>query len=136
MNHDLPGLLSIIGEVVVVEDDSILGPLMTEILKGFGANCILFQTADDALMHVLGSHGSCGLLITDHGVPGQIQGAELAEMFRGKWPHVPVVLTSGYELHPATLPSGVFYLQKPWSIDSLIEILARILQPGLAASRA
>lgn len=104
-----------------------LGPLMVEILKGIRAKCVLFQKADDALMHVLDSHGHCGLLITDHGVQGQIQGAELAEMFRTKWPKIPVILTSGYELEPVTLAPRVVFLQKTWHIDGLIHAIADLL---------
>jgi len=37
----------------------------------------------------------CALIIADHGLPRQIQGAELAELVRGRWPEIPVVITSG-----------------------------------------
>lgn len=130
------GFLPVSGDVVIVEDDPVLRALMEDILEGIRARCVAFESADDALMHVLGSHGQCGLLITDHGVPGQIDGTELSHMFRAKWPNIPVIITSGYELDIGTLPEGVSYLQKPWTIDSLIQTVGNLLQPGIPVSRA
>jgi DNA-binding NtrC family response regulator len=129
------GILPVNGDVVIVEDDPVLRSLMTDILKGIRANCVSFETADDALMHVLESHGHCALLIADHGVPGQIQGTELVSMVRARWPEIPVILTSGYFLPPESLPEGVVYLQKPWDIDVLINTIAELLQPGVPVSR-
>jgi DNA-binding NtrC family response regulator len=129
------GMLPVSGDIVIVEDDPVLRPLMSDILKGTRANCVSFETADDALMHVLDSHGQCALLIADHGVPGQIQGTELATMVRSKWPTIPVILTSGYFLLSNDIPAGVVYLQKPWDIDVLVNTIADLLQPGIAVSR-
>lgn len=136
MELDWYGMLPISGDVVVVEDDPALGPLMVDILGGIRAECILFTTGDDALAHVLESHGHCGLLITDHGLPGQLQGAELVKMFRAKWPKVPIILTSGYALEPETFPAGVVYLQKPWPIELLVKTVADLLQPGIPLFRS
>lgn len=130
------GFLPISEDVVIVEDDPVLRALMEDILEGIRARCVAFESADDALMHVLESHGQCGLLIADHGVPGQIDGTELSHMFRAKWPSIPVIITSGYELDIGTLPDGVSYLQKPWTIDSLIQTVGNLLQPGIPVSRA
>lgn len=133
---DWKGMLPVNGEIVLVEDDYILRPLMMDILQGIQARCVAFETGDDALMHVLASHGDCALLVADHGLPGQIQGIELAQMFKAKWPQIPVILTSGYVLHPDDLPEGVVYLQKPWDIDVFVRKIGDLLQPGAAVSRA
>lgn len=132
----LQGMLPINGDIVVVEDDDILRPLMVDILSGIRAKIVAFPTADDALMHVLDSHGHCSVLIADHGVPGQLNGTELAAMFRAKWPRIAVIVTSGYELEPETLPDGVAYLQKPWAVDQLIKTIANMLQPGIPVTAA
>lgn len=119
-------------EIVIVEDDPLLRTLMTELLVDVEAETVTFVTADDALMHVVESRGKCSLLITDHGVPGQIKGAELASMVRHKWPDVPVILTSGYELDTSSIPEGVTYLQKPWPINTLIEAVQSLLPATIA----
>jgi DNA-binding NtrC family response regulator len=89
-----------------------------------------FETADDALMYLLQMQGNCPLVIADHGLPGQLQGAEFIEMVQSKWPSTPAILTSGYELEPVTVPSSTTYLHKPWSMDQLVTAIANLLQPG------
>ena len=129
------GMLPINGEIVVVEDNDILRQLMADILMGIRAKVVLFERADDALMHVLDSHGHCSLLLADHSVPGQILGLQLAQMFRSKWPNIPVILTSGYEQEFFELPEGVVFLQKPWPVGKLVETVASLLQPGIIPTR-
>lgn len=119
------------GIVIVVEDDGLLCTLMTEIIIDLGAQCRAFPTADDALMHMLAGADDLALVIADHGVPGQIQGAEFLHMVVQRWPSLPVILTSGYEMEASTAPEGAIYLQKPWSIDTLVLAVAELLQPGI-----
>ncbi|QKG67073.1 response regulator [Pseudomonas sp. B14-6] len=121
--------LSIEGDVIIVEDDDLLSNLMMEILSDIGAGCLAFDTADDALIHLLQSHRACSLVIADHGVPGQILGTDLAKMVKEKWPEIAVILTSGHELKVSDLPSNVRYLQKPWAIDSLVSTVREVLHP-------
>lgn len=132
---ELLGMLSINGDIVVVEDDDILRPLIVDMLSVMDAQVLAFTTADDALSHVRDHNGHCSMLIADHGLPGGVTGTKLAEIFRANWPTVAVIVTSGYELEPSTLPNGVAYLQKPWGIDHFIRIIAALLQPGAPATR-
>ncbi|MDD1965895.1 response regulator [Pseudomonas putida] len=131
MIADWAGMLPISGEVVVVEDNDVLRQLMADILMGMRAKVVLFERADDALMHVLDSHRHCSLLLAEHGVPGQILGLQLARMFRSKWPKIPVILTSGYEQESSDLPEGVVFLIKPWPVGKLVQTIASLLQPGI-----
>lgn len=130
MNVNWEGILPIQGEVIVVEDDPTLRALMADIVAEVGAKSIAFETADDALTYLLQTHDQCSLVIADHSVPGQIQGTELIEMVRGKWPSIKAILTSGYLLDPATVPHSAIYLHKPWSLDELVIAMTSLLQPG------
>lgn len=123
------------GDVVVVEDDPVLRPLMAEILEGCGAQIQSFESADDALVYMLGSHDEYSLVIADHQVPGQLQGAEFAGMVKLKWPLIPVILTSGYMANSIYVPEGVVYVQKPWNLDDIVRMVAELLQPGTLVSR-
>lgn len=127
-------MLPISGEIVVVEDDDLLRGLMTDVLSEIRAKVVMFSTADEALDHVLSSHGHCSILITDHGLPGQLNGTQLAATFRAKWPRIAVIVTSGYELDLESLPDGAVYLQKPWAISKLISTIAAMTQPGVPVS--
>lgn len=129
MNVNWEGILPIQGEVVVVEDDPTLRSLMVDIVAEIGAKALAFETADDALTHLLQAHEQCRLVIADHGVPGQIQGIEFIEMVRSRWPTIAAILTSGYLLDPETVPASTIYLHKPWSLDDLVIAVASLLQP-------
>lgn len=129
------GVLPIEDSVIVVEDDDILRTVMTEILTDIGAHHVAFVTADDALIHMLTNPGTAALVIADHGVPGQIRGAEFLSMVAQRWPGLPSILTSGYELEAALVPESTVYLQKPWSIDVLVIAIAELLQPGIPVRR-
>lgn len=124
------GLLPISGKVIVIEDDPMLRMLMGDILKEIGAQSIAFETADEALTYLLEAHVPCPLVVVDHALPGQIQGAEFIEMVKGKWPTTGSILISGYLLEPATIPRATIYLQKPWSLDDFVVAVAEVLQPG------
>ncbi|WP_149086516.1 response regulator [Pseudomonas prosekii] len=130
MKVNWEGILPIEGVVVVVEDDPTLRFLMVDIVAEIGAKAIAFETADDALTHLLQAHEKCRLVIADHGVPGQIQGTEFIEMVRGRWPAISAILTSGYLINPETIPPSTIYLHKPWALDDFVIAVASLLQPG------
>ena len=103
--------------------------LMLDIVVEIGAKALAFETADDALTHLLQSHEQCCLVIADHGVPGQIQGIEFIEMVRSRWPTISAILTSGYLIAPEAVPASTIYLHKPWSLDDMVIAVTSLLQP-------
>jgi len=125
----------VFGTVIVVEDDPIIRLLLKDILDEIGAKSVLFSSADEAFDHLLVTHVHCPLVIVDQGLPGKIQGIEFIEKVRAKWPEVRSILTSGYLLESATIPTYVTYLHKPWSADLLITTIMSLLnRKGRAAS--
>lgn len=113
--------------VVVVEDDPILGQILEDLLDERGAHCTKHLTADDALVALLGG-GQPDLFITDHLVPGQLTGGDLADLLLSRWPTLPIIITTGYGYEiRASLPANVVYLQKPWMPASLESAIAQAL---------
>jgi DNA-binding NtrC family response regulator len=111
--------LSLSGKkVVVVEDDGTLRTVLVDILQ-LGADCDAFTTAEDALIHLMGINGECSFIVADHGVPGSIKGMEFISMVHEKWPGLPAILTSGYQLDASGVTPPVSYLFKPWSLEKL-----------------
>lgn len=129
------GVLPIEGVIIVVEDDDTLRAIMAEILEDIGAASQSFCTADEALIHMLTTTDKLALVVADYGVPGQLNGAEFLSMVAQRWPGLPLILTSGYELEASVLPKDVIYLQKPWPIDALVVAIAEQLQPGVEVGR-
>jgi CheY-like chemotaxis protein len=115
------------GTVVIVEDDPLLQGIIAEMLSAVCPRCTVFGTADDALIYLISAAKDCVLLIADHGMPGQLNGTEFIAMCRAKWPQIPAIITSGYELPVQFLPRGVGYLQKPWPMELLLSTVARAL---------
>lgn len=107
--------------LVVIEDNGLLAELLSNHLEErLGWTCVRFDTADDALVHLLQQQQSPGLVITDHLMPGQLRGGELAEMLLQRWPALPMVINSGYGYEITTaLPEQVIFLQKPWTLDEV-----------------
>ena len=122
------------GEIIVVEDDPLLLSLMCEILTEVGARCVAFGTADDALVYLLGSGTKCLLVIADHGLPGQLQGAEFVSMVQNRWPEIAAIVTSGWTDHFIGLPPNTCFLPKPWPVGGLVKAVAELLQPGVPIS--
>ncbi|MFL1495601.1 response regulator [Pseudomonas antarctica] len=135
MKINWQGLLPIAEKVVVIEDDSTLRMLMTDILKEIGAQCSAFESADDALVYLLETNVPHPLLVVDQALPGQIQGVEFIEMVKRKWPTTGAILMSGYLLESAILPPLTKYLQKPWSLDEFVVAVSEVLQPDTPLSR-
>lgn len=113
--------------IVVVEDDPIICDLVTAVFEDLGARCVCFGSADAALARLEEPETSCSLAIVDHGIPGAIRGTELLYRMRDRWPTVPAILTSGYELDSPLLPN-VIYLQKPWSLDRLVDTVCMLMK--------
>ncbi|MDE4539267.1 response regulator [Pseudomonas sp. ITEM 17296] len=119
MKLDVEGL-SLSGKtILVVEDDETLRTLLVDILVELGADYAAFDNAEDALIHLLDTGCDCALMVVDHGVPGTIKGMELISLAHEKWPGLPAILTSGYQLDASEVTPPVTYLFKPWSIAEL-----------------
>ncbi|MBC3480260.1 response regulator [Pseudomonas sp. P1B16] len=125
LDMDRPSLSGM--TVVVVEDDETLRTVLVAILAEMGATCVAFGNAEDALIRLLESKGACSLMIVDHGVPGCIKGMEFISMVHEKWPGLPAILTSGFQLDTSTVAPPFSYLFKPWSIDELVATIGRTL---------
>ena len=130
MNIEWEKLSTVSGRGIVVEDEPILRMLMVEILVEIGLHSLAFETADDALIYLLSRPNDCPLVIADHSLPGQLQGAEFVALVKTKWPSIATILTSGYALDASTVPTSTAYLQKPWSMEDLVMAVANQLQPG------
>lgn len=113
--------------VVVIEDDPTLQTLLENILIELGAVCDAFDNAEDALIHLMGLKSECSLIVVDHGVPGSIKGMEFISMAHERWPGLPAILTSGFQLDASQVTPPVTYLFKPWSIDELTAAIDQAL---------
>jgi DNA-binding response OmpR family regulator len=76
------------------------------------------------------------LLVTDVGLPGGMNGRQVAEAARERLPGLPVLFITGYAGDP--LPAGIEVIGKPFDLDALTQRIAAILsmrQQGDGADR-
>ena len=108
--------------VLVVDDEPAIRMLVTEVLEELGYNAI--EAADGpAGARVLQSAARVDLLITDVGLPGGMNGRQLAELGRASRPELKVLFITGYAenavLNHGHLAVGMHVLTKPFSMAGL-----------------
>jgi PAS domain S-box-containing protein len=120
------------GTVLVVDDESSVRMFVTETLGSFGYTVI--EAADSmAGLQLLESDMPIDLLVTDIGLPGGLDGRQMADAGRDRRPGLPVLFMTGYTqslvdnhaLKPATA-----VLTKPFALDALISTVHAVLGNG------
>jgi DNA-binding NtrC family response regulator len=113
--------------VLLVEDEPLLGELMTEALTDKGFAVVASADAGGALRHLLsGAH--CDILFTDIDLGEGMDGATLAQLVHQMRPGLPIVYTSGRRsLHDFVTVPGAAFLPKPYSLKDVDATLAQKL---------
>lgn len=86
--------------VLAVDDDALVLMNTTALLEDLGHSVIEAFSGHEALK-LLRAGETFNLIVTDHAMP-RMTGMELAKAVRQEWPHVPIILATGY----AELPEG------------------------------
>jgi two-component system, NtrC family, sensor kinase len=117
------------GRVLVVDDDEEVADLTGALLEGGGFAVTLAHRARAAL-DLLDAGEPVDLVLSDVVMPG-MNGVQLAEEVRRRFPELPVLLTTGYsdEL-PSAAAQGLPILAKPFDADVLCARVADLLRSG------
>lgn len=119
--------------VLVVEDNVDVGAFATQTLREMGYDTVLAIDAREALAELAAGAARFDIVFTDVVMPG-MNGIDLAKEIRRLYPHLPVVLTSGYSHVLAEHGSyGFELLQKPYSIEALSRVLRTTALPRAAS---
>lgn len=108
--------------ILVVDDEPTVRMLLTEVLGELG--CTVIEAADSiAGLKVLRSDVHIDLLITDVGLPGGLNGRQMADAGREVRPGLNTLFITGYAenavLGNGYLEAGMQVLTKPFSVDTL-----------------
>jgi PAS domain S-box-containing protein len=117
--------------ILVVEDNEDVGRFSTELLQDLGYATRRADNAKQALALIAADHGAFDLVFSDVIMPG-MNGVEMARIIREQYPHLPVVLTSGYSSVLAqTTDHGFELIQKPYSVEALSRTLRKVIAERL-----
>jgi CheY-like chemotaxis protein len=124
--------------ILVVEDDDDVRAHTGGILRELGYRVLEAANGRSAL-EILDRAPEIQLLFTDVGLPGGMNGRELAEAAKQRRRDLKVLFTTGYArnaiVHGGRLDPGVQLLTKPFTYEALAERLRDILDAGAAAAR-
>jgi PAS domain S-box-containing protein len=127
---DNPLILSGKATILVVEDESGILDLVTDVLEGLGYTVISAGSVDDAISRVEIGEGPIDLLITDVVLPGR-KGTVLVDMLKIKYPQMKVILMSGYTderiPHEEILKGKVHFISKPFTPFVLVMKVQEVL---------
>ncbi|XDF37785.1 ATP-binding protein [Paracidovorax avenae] len=122
------------GVVLVVDDEPSVRSLVVEVLHEMGYHTIEAHDGPSALQ-VLQSRTHLDLLITDVGLPGGMNGRQLADGGRLTRPDLQILFITGYAENAAVgnghLERGMHVLTKPFTLDALAHrVRTLIRQPS------
>ncbi|MGN6653287.1 PAS domain-containing protein [Trinickia sp.] len=128
-----------IGEtILVVEDDESVRAATRDMLRELGYRVVMAEDGVSAL-RMLAERPEIRLLFTDVGLPGGMNGRQLADAVRARRPELPVLFTTGYArnaiVHHGRLDPGINLLSKPFTYAELADKLSRMLADAPGAPR-
>jgi DNA-binding NtrC family response regulator len=108
---------------LIVEDDADLRELSAALMEETDLRVVECVDAEQAMAFLAREGQDVALVFSDIRLPGELDGVDLARRVKSLWPHITVIVTSGFELRrPEKLPDTVTYLPKPWlALDILMQ---------------
>ena len=107
--------------VLLVEDKPAVRMVMADVLRDNGYTVMEANTGDHALRQIRSS-ARIDLLLSDVGLPGGMNGRQLADAAREHRPHLKVLFVTGYDeqaaLGSGLMAQGMAILTKPFNISS------------------
>ena len=127
--------------ILLVEDEPLVRRVTCEVLQSAGYRVLKAKNSAEAVRMFLQHEEEIDLLLTDEVLPGR-SGHELARDLRAIGADIQIIFTSGYPASSVQGDShhevGVFYLPKPYAVQSLIakvrQALEQKCQPASAAA--
>jgi CheY-like chemotaxis protein len=117
------------GRILVIDDDAGVREVTVGALLDAGYEPIEIDSGKAGL-DLLERGQAVDLVIVDYAMPG-LTGVEVARIIRESWPHLPIILMTGYtETGLADdLPAGIQIVKKPFRIADLLARIDAALHP-------
>ena len=124
--------------VLVVDDEPTVRMLITDILEDLG--CLAIEAGDSAAgLKILQSDVRIDLLVTDVGLPGGMNGRQMADAGRVSRPDLKVMFITGYAenaiLGNGRLAPGMTVMTKPFAMHDMAARIRSLIELGGEAKR-
>lgn len=107
--------------VLVVEDEPLVRMTAADELEEAGFQVLEATNADEALKVLEARSDEVQVLFTDVHMPGSMDGMALAEQVSQRWPHVLLLISSGYARpHSDEIPDHGHFVPKPYIGATLV----------------
>ena len=118
--------------ILLVDDEPLIRMLAAEQLEDLGYHVVEAEDAAAAI-RLFDATGHIDLLISDVGLPGGMNGRQLADTLRGKQPGLEVLFITGYAenavLNHGHLAAGMHVITKPFQMDNFSRRVKQLLSP-------
>ena len=115
--------------VLVVEDEPLVRMTAADELEEAGFQVLEAANADVALAVLEARSDEIQVLFTDVDMPGSMDGMALAEQVQRRWPHVLLLISSGYARpHPDEVPDHGHFVPKPCIGATLVRHIHEMMQ--------
>jgi PAS domain S-box-containing protein len=118
------------GTVLVVDDEPSVRMLVVDVLEELGYRAVEAEDGPSGL-RIVDSDIRIDLLVTDVGLPGGMNGRQVAEAARAVRPDLKVLFITGYAenavLSHGHLTPGMHVLSKPFAMDTLASRIERLI---------
>ena len=117
--------------IVAVDDDPLV--LMNTVMMLEDMGHTVFEAGSAAKALAFLAEQPVDLLVTDQAMP-QMTGSQLADIVRERWPHVAIILATGYSELPPEARADLLRLSKPFGEHQLEETIRRAIGGRMPAS--
>jgi CheY-like chemotaxis protein len=107
--------------VVVVEDETVVRMVIVEYLTANGCAVIEAASGEDAIGVINGPDQQVDVVFTDIRLAGILNGWDVAEIFRDRFPNVRILYTSGYPIEPRRDVTDSAFFSKPYLLDDILQ---------------
>ena len=116
--------------MLIVDDEPTVRMLITDVLGDLGYTAV--EAADGTGgLRVLQSDARIDLLVTDVGLPGGMNGRQMADAARVSRPDLKVLFITGFAettlLNDGQLDPGMAVLTKPFAVDTLAALIRELI---------
>lgn len=99
--------------VLLLEDDPILGIMLSDLIEDAGCTPLEVRTAEQAIA-ILEDRTDIRVVVADLDTRGSIMGLKLAAIIRDRWPPIELILTGSVKPERHLIPARGVFCDKPF----------------------